>query len=166
MVDLAGGHGLLAQAMMLLDDSSSEALVADKTLPSSCTKLHAALVQAWPRLAGRVKFVECEMDHVEILSSDIVVSSHACGRLTDVVLDRAASARARVAVLPCCHHLASATGDARDLSGWIDGAAAIDIERALRLRRHGYKIRLQTIPSAITPKNRLLIGEPESAIPE
>jgi hypothetical protein len=165
VVDLAGGHGLLAQAMILLDDSSSEAVVADKKLPPSCTKLHAALTHAWPRLAGRVKFVECELDQVEILSGDVVVSSHACGRLTDVVLERAVSARARVAVLPCCHDLAAATADARDLSGWIDGAAAIDIERALRLRRRGYKIRLQMIPSAITPKNRLLIGEAESAIP-
>jgi methyltransferase family protein len=163
VVDLAGGHGLLAQAMILLDDSSSGAVVADKKLPPSCTKLHAALTEAWPRLAGRVKFVEGELDHVEILSSDIVVSSHACGRLTDVVLERAVSARARVAVLPCCHDLA--TGDARDLSGWIDGAAAIDIERALRLRRGGYKIRLQMIPAVITPKNRLLIGDPEAAIP-
>jgi len=162
VVDLAGGHGLLAQAMILLDDSSPGALVADKKLPPSCTKLHAALAQAWPRLAARVTFVEGELEHVEILPGDVVVSSHACGRLTDLVLDRAVAARARVAVLPCCHDLA--TDDARDLSGWIDGAAAIDIERALRVRRAGYKIRLQLIPSAITPKNRLLIGEPE-AIP-
>jgi hypothetical protein len=163
VVDLAGGHGLLAQVMILLDDSSSGAVVADKKLPPSCTKLHTALTSAWPRLAGRVKFVEGELDDVEILASDIVVSSHACGRLTDVVLDLAVSARSRVAVLPCCHDLA--TGDARDLSGWIDGAAAIDIERAVRLRGRGYKIRLQTIPSVITPKNRLLIGDPETAIP-
>jgi hypothetical protein len=162
VVDLAAGHGLLAQVMILLDDSSSGALVADKKLPSSCTKLHAALTQAWPRLAGRVTFVEGSLDQMEILPSDIVVSSHACGRLTDRVLERAVAGRARVAVLPCCHDLA--TDDARDLSGWIDGAAAIDIERALRLRHGGYKIRLQKIPSAITPKNRLLIGEPE-AIP-
>ena len=159
VVDLAGGHGLLAQTMVLLDDSSSGALVADKKLPPSCAKLHEALVDAWPRLSGRVKFVECELDSVDIMSSDIVVSSHACGHLTDVVLDRAATSRARVAVLPCCHDLA--TSDARDLSAWIDGAVAIDIERALRLRQRGYKIRALTIPAGITPKNRLLVGEPD-----
>lgn len=158
-MDLAGGHGLLAQTMLLLDDSSSSALVADKALPPSHTKLHNALVDVWPRLSARVTFVEGELDSVDILSSDIVVSSHACGRLTDVVLELAASARARVAVLPCCHGLA--TPDARELSGWIDGAAAIDIERALRLRQRGYKIYTQTIPAEITPKNRLLIGEPD-----
>ena len=161
VVDLAGGHGLLAQTMLLLDDSSPGALVADKKLPASCTTLHDALVQAWPRLSGRVQFIECELDRVDIMSSDIVVSSHACGQLTDVVLERASAARARVAVLPCCHDLA--TSDARDLSGWIGGAVAIDIERAFRLRERGYKIRSQTIPTGITPKNRLLVGEPDFA---
>jgi hypothetical protein len=159
VVDLAGGHGLLAQTMLLLDNSSPGALVVDKKLPASCTTLHDALVNAWPRLSGRVQFIECELDYVDIMSTDIVVSSHACGRLTDVVLERAAAARARVAVLPCCHDLA--TPDARDLSGWIAGAVAIDIERVLRLRQRGYRIRAQSIPEAITPKNRLLIGEPD-----
>ena len=161
VVDLAGGHGLLAQTMLLLDDSSPGAVVADKKLPASCATLHDALVKAWPRLSGRVQFIECELHRVDIMSTDIVVSSHACGHLTDVVLDRAAAARARAAVLPCCHHLASS--DARDLSGWISGAVAIDIERAIRLRQRGYRIRSQTIPKGITPKNRLLVGEPDAA---
>ena len=152
-----GGHGLLAQAMMLLDDSSPQALVVDRKLPPSAVKLHRELVRAWPRLAERVTFAECELGDVALLPTDIVVSSHACGALTDVVLERAAAARARVAVLPCCHNLAK--GDAADLSGWVDRALAIDILRALRLRAAGYSIRTQTIPAAITPKNRLLLAE-------
>ena len=88
----------------------------------------------------------------------MVVSSHACGALTDLVLNRAAAARARVAVLPCCHDLAS--GDARELSGWVDGAVAIDIVRAMRLAGQGYRIWTQAIPPDITPKNRLLLGVP------
>ena len=73
------------------------------------------------------------------------MSSHACGNLTDVVLDRAIAARARVAVLPCCHHLR--TGDAGGLAGWVDRAAAIDIMRAVRLTQHGYRIWTQAIPA-------------------
>lgn len=159
IVDLAGGHGLLAQTMLLLDGSSPDAVVADKKLPQSHRKLHDALASTWPRLSGRVTFIECDLDRVEIAPGDIVVSSHACGQLTDLVLDRAASAGARVAVLPCCHDLEAAA--ARDLSGWIDGALAIDIERAIRLRQRGFTIRLQTIPANITPKNRLLVGHPD-----
>ena len=158
IVDLGGGHGLLAQALLILDDTSPCALVVDKALPPSAAKLHEVLVQAWPRLEGRVEFVAKGFDDVDTHGTDLVVSCHACGNLTDVVLDKAMSARARVAVLPCCHHLK--TGDTGGLSGWVDRAAAIDIMRAVRLGRCGYRIRTQTIPVDITPKNRLLIGEP------
>jgi hypothetical protein len=158
VVDLGGGHGLLAQVMLILDDSSPDALVMDKKLPASCAKIRDALKSSWPRLDGRIAFCEGRLEDVELRSTDIVVSSHACGELTDVVLERAAAARARVAVLPCCHRLSAA--DAVDLAGWVDGAVAIDVARALHLRGLGYSIRTQAISSDITPKNRLLIGAP------
>jgi hypothetical protein len=158
VLDLGGGHGLLAQVMLLLDDSSPNALVIDTTLPASSAKLHEAIVATWPRLAARVHFVASGIEDVEILDTDIVVSSHACGALTDLVLARAAAARARVAVLPCCHKLDAA--DAGNLSGWVDGALAIDVMRALRLEQQGYRIWTQAIPGDITPKNRLLLGAP------
>jgi hypothetical protein len=158
VLDLGGGHGLLAHVLLLLDDSSPSALVVDKALPPSSRKLHDAIVQAWPRLSGRMTFAEHALDEIEILASDVVVSSHACGALADAVLNRAVAARARVAVLPCCHDLA--TGDAGGLSGWIDPCVAIDVMRATRLTREGYRVWTQTIPAEITPKNRLLLGAP------
>jgi hypothetical protein len=162
VIDLGGGHGLLAHAMLLLDQSSPGALVVDRKLPLSCARLHTSLSQAWPRL-DRVAFIECGLEEVDILPGDVVVSSHACGNLTDVVLDRALKAGAQVAVLPCCHNLSSA--DASTLSGWVDGALAIDIARAQRLRQRGYSVRTQAISAAITPKNRLLLGIPPCAAP-
>jgi len=47
VVDLGAGHGLLAQVMLLLDDTSPNAIVADKTLPASAATLHQALVETW-----------------------------------------------------------------------------------------------------------------------
>jgi hypothetical protein len=160
IIDLGAGHGLLAEIMLLLDDSSPDALVVDKALPASTGKLYEALVQVWPRLAGRVTFVQSAIDGIDIYSTDVVVSSHACGALTDLVLNLAVAARARVAVLPCCHDLAA--GDAGGLSGWVDGPVAIDIVRAMRLTQRGYRIWTQAIPADITPKNRLLLGAPET----
>jgi len=158
VIDLGAGHGLLAQIMLILDDSSPEALVVDQRLPPSSGKVHEALVQVWPRLSGRVSLVPTALETVHILSTDVVVSSHACGALTDRVLERAAEARARVAVLPCCHDLA--TCDAGELAGWVESPVAIDILRAVRLERHGYRIWTQTIPATVTPQNRLLLGAP------
>jgi hypothetical protein len=162
VIDLGGGHGLLGQFMLLLDDSSSSALVIDKTLPASSAKLHEVLAHAWPRLSGRIAFAAMGIEDVEILPADVVVSSHACGQLTDLVLERAAAARARVAVLPCCHDLSAC--DAGTLSGWVDGPAAVDILRAMRLEQRGYRIWTQAIPATITPKNRLLLGAPVRSV--
>jgi hypothetical protein len=116
------------------------------------------LVDAWPRLAGRVEFVQRPLEEVALTSADVVVSSHACGRLTDLVLARAVSAGAPVAVLPCCHDFEAC--DSGDLTGWLEPALAIDVTRAMRLRQHGYRVWTQTIAAGITPKNRLLIGRP------
>jgi hypothetical protein len=158
VVDVAGGHGLLAHVMLLLDDSSASAVVVDRAIPASAAKLHDALADAFPRLVHRVAFVSGEVNQFDLLDTDVVVSIHACGSLTDEILNRAVAARAAVAVLPCCHNLDDETG--RDLAGWLDGPLAMDVVRALRLKTQGYDVWTQTIPGDITPKNRLLLARP------
>lgn len=158
VVDLAAGHGLLAYAMLLLDDSSPRAVCVDVRIPPSAPQLARVLEARWPRLAGRVTFVEASIEDVALEPGDVVVSAHACGALTDRVLDRAMRARARVAVLPCCHD--ASVSDTGGLEGWCDAALAMDVTRAATLRHAGYRVRTQHVPSTITPKNRLLLGEP------
>ena len=161
VIDVAGGHGLLAQVMLLLDDTSPGAIVVDPARPPSAEALQEAIVTEWPRLRGRVTFEARPLDAVQITASDVVVSSHACGALTDRILDAAITARAPVAVLPCCQDIG--TCDPGPLAGWLDGPLAIDTMRAVRLSAAGYQVRTQTIPEAISPKNRLLIGIPPPA---
>src|SRR5687767_4435220 len=48
IVDLGSGHGLLAQGMLILDDSSPAAVAIDKTQPPCAARVHEALVAAWP----------------------------------------------------------------------------------------------------------------------
>jgi hypothetical protein len=164
VVDVAGGHGLLAHVMLLLDDSSPVAIVVDPRPPVSAAALHDALTEEWPRLRGRVEFRRQSLGDMALSAGDLVVSSHACGRLSDDILDAATDASARVAVLPCCHDMSCC--DPGPLGGWLDGPTAIDAVRALRVEGRGYLVRTQTIPRAITPKNRLLLAVPrQSAAP-
>lgn len=160
VVDVAGGHGLLAHLMLLLDDTSPTALVVDPVVPASAEAISASLVATWPRLADRVRYSGGTLDAVVLDATDVVVSSHACGALTDTVLDAATTAGARVAVLPCCHD--AETCDAGPLTGWMDLGMAIDSMRAMRLQARGYHVWTQAIPVAVTPKNRLLLGTPGS----
>ena len=158
VVDLACGHGLLARLLLLLDDSSPLALGIDRHIPKSAERLADVLADTWPRLNGRIQLIEAELETFPLESSDLVVSVHACGGLTDLVLERAMAAGARVAVLPCCHDLNK--GDLGGLQGWLDGPLAMDVRRVERLRSHGYRVITQLIPVDITPMNRLILADP------
>ena len=160
VVDLGGGHGLLAHVMLLLDDSSPAGVVVDTAIPPSAQAVHDALVRNWPRLSNRISYLPATIESIVLTATDVVVSSHACGDLTDRIIDRAVAAGARLAVLPCCHDVE--TCDVGPLGGWMDSALAVDAMRAVRLEGHGYRVWTQVIPSSITPKNRLLIASPQS----
>ncbi len=161
IVDLACGHGLVAHLMLILDDTSPSAVAFDRRLPQSTKRLSDALLRAWPRLEGRITFEERDVETAALTSNDLVVSAHACGMLTDRILDRASEARARVVVLPCCHD--EATCDTGALGGWMDASLAIDATRARHLAAKNYSVRTQLVPSTITPKNRLLMGDPRKS---
>ncbi len=155
VIDLACGHGLVAHLMLLLDDTSRIARAIDTRVPDSAVQLAAELVRVWPRLEGRVAIERRAIAEVELAPGDVVVSVHACGSLTDDVLDAALAVRARVAVLPCCHE---ATPSA--LAGWLDAPLAVDVARAQRLLACDYDVFTQMVAAEITPKNRLLLGAP------
>jgi hypothetical protein len=158
ILDLAAGHGLVAW-LLLLDPTAPGARCVDRRKPRSAERLEAALTVRWPRLAGKVRWEEGDLRRVTATPADLVVSVHACGVLTDRVLDVTLAAGAAMAVLPCCHNVRA--GDTAGLEAWMDGALAVDAMRALRLRGAGYRVFLLKIPEAITPQNRLLIGVPE-----
>ncbi|HEY6008696.1 MAG TPA: methyltransferase [Geobacteraceae bacterium] len=164
VIDLACGHGLLAYLLLLLDDSSPIALGIDRRITDSAARLAASLEDAWPRLHGRVRLIQAELETITLERSDLIVSVHACGGLTDLVLERALAVGARVAVLPCCHDLHEA--DLGGLQGWLDGPLSMDVMRAERLRIGGYRVTTQQIPRDITPKNRLLLAEPYETVHE
>jgi len=158
IVDVGGGHGLLAHLMLVLDDSSPSGVVVDRVVPPSAARLHETLANEWPRLADRITFVSAPLEGFALKDTDVVVSVHACGSLTDEILDCAVDARARVAVLPCCHDLGE--GVVREFAGWLDGPLAMDVMRAVHTKARGYRVWTQAISDEITPKNRLLLASP------
>ncbi|MBJ6750210.1 methyltransferase [Geomonas anaerohicana] len=158
VVDLAAGHGLLAQVLLILDRELREGIGVDLRVPPSAARLASEIRTDWSAASERFTLLKQDLNLVQLRPDDIVVSAHACGSLTDLVLAKAAAARCRVAVLPCCHDLHSC--DDGGLTGWLDGPLAVDVTRAAWLRSQGYRVYTQTIPSDITPKNRLLMGEP------
>lgn len=160
VMDLAAGHGLVAAILLLLDDSSETATCIDIKQPPSHKRVLSELENQWPRLKGRIAFQESPLEDATIPAGSLLVSVHACGVLTDKVLDLALKHRCRVAVLPCCHDLRQC--DTGALKGWLDGPLAVDATRVFRLQQAGFKVQTAHIPEKITPKNRLLMGWPEA----
>jgi hypothetical protein len=158
VLDLACGHALLAHILLILDDSSPSGLAVDTRIPESARRLNESLIHEWPRLAGRLELITGDLAGVAPQATDLLVSCHACGGLTDDVLSLAIAAASKVVVLPCCHD--KVAQDQGGLGGWLDPALAIDVTRAARLRKHGYAVHTHTIAATITPKNRLLLAEP------
>lgn len=163
ILDLAGGHGLVAFLMLLQDRSTPHATVVDRQVPDSVAKLRAVLAPRWPALVERWRFEAGDLATVDIPDNARLLGIHACGGLTDVVLDRAIATASRVAVLPCCH--SRAKQDAGGLEGWLDHDVAVDVVRAQRLAGAGFDVHTSTIDAAITPKNRPLFGTPPKEAP-
>lgn len=161
VVDVACGHGLVAWVMLLLDDSSPNAVALDVRLPPSAAGVAAAMTQAWPRLAGRVTLEQRSIADARIEADDLVVATHACGALTDRVIDKVLAVNARLGVLTCCQD--EETCDTGGLLGWMDVNTAVDVTRVARLRAAGYAVHTQLIPREITAQNRLLLAQPTAA---
>lgn len=53
--------------------------------------------------AGRVRFVTARVEGATPSPGTLLVSVHACGGLTDLLLRMAVDSSAPVAVVPCCH---------------------------------------------------------------
>jgi Methyltransferase domain len=162
VVELCAGHGLVAQMMLLLDPSLSHAICLDRRRPKSAAIVEEVLAERWPRLRDRVRYEEASLSEAKPSSPEaIVVAVHACGTLSDGVLDHAVASRSRLALLPCCHsHNHCDTGG---FEAWIDGSIAIDMMRAQRLRANGFEVWARLIPVDITPMNRLLLARPLAA---
>ena len=165
VVDFAAGHGLVAYAMLLLDRGSDAAICVDVARPPSFARLEQAISRAWPRLAGRVRYVEQRGGAAAVTLPDdaVLVCVHGCGTITDDVLTRAIAGGHRVAVLPCCHSRDRC--DTGRLLGWLPVDVAVDATRAARLGAAGFQVWTQTIPAAITPQNRLLLAAPDEGAP-
>ena len=123
VADLAGGHGFLALALLVLNPALRSAVVVDRRKPDSHERLVSCLTKAFPklRLHARVRFVEASVTEAETRNATRVVFAavHACGDLSDAVLALAVAARAPVALVPCCHR---GLGSARRLAKRLDEA--------------------------------------------
>ena len=167
LVDVAGGHGLLATLFAIFESKRfTSVLVADTRRPKAFESVLAAAAEVAPWAVGSIEYVAGEPadmfrgEGAALLPHDCAVACvHGCGALTDAVLQAALAAEAAsLAVMPCCYG-----GLARDapraLRRSLGVALAADIERTAYLEERGYRVDWRALPRVITPLNRIIIAK-------
>lgn len=167
VVDVAAGHGLLGWFLLALCCQSARPLpvvyAVDERMPASAGKLRDAFGAAFPRLRAQHRYIVGDARDVQATSDTLVAGLHACGELSDIVIDVALQGSSRLALVPCCHstrNLAAADADAAVRVGLDE---AVDSARARRLAAAGWVVERDTLcPREITPKNGLILARPPS----
>lgn len=91
--------------------------------------------------------------------ASIVISTHACGSLTDKVLKYAMDIKASsIAVMPCCY-TGTDSGVPYGIRRMLGVSLSADVQRSFYLAEYDYHVDFAAIPRAITPMNRIIVAE-------
>jgi hypothetical protein len=188
--DLCSGHGLTGMLFAACNPPATDGtplvqtILVDRIEPPSHQVLRKILAEVCPWLASSnnnnndergstVCFAAQSLEAFQSTtpqhgllgastpnSASVAISTHACGRLTDDVLELAVHTigACGIAVMPCCY-TGTDKGTPYGIKRALGVSWAADIRRSFYLMEHGYHSDFATIPREITPMNRILVGE-------
>ena len=163
IVDLCCGHGLTGMLFAVLDRQVETVTLVDRARHNCVDVILECLCEVAPWTRDKVRFLQLaddEWHRIETWPSDsAVLGVHACGLLTDRCLDFALDRGLPVAVMPCCYPYQRCPAPA-SVRQALGGELAFDVDRTYRLESRGHAVRWRYVPKAITPMNRILIGNP------
>ena len=159
VTDLCCGHGLIGLLFAIFEHQTKRVILIDRTQPASHQKIFQKAAKFAPWIQDKVRFHKAGMDRVhEIVDTETsIVSSHACGLLTDACIETAIAVNGNIALMPCCYPKQKCPAPPA-LVHSLGNETAFDIHRTYRLEEAGYHVRWTTIPHSITPMNRVIVG--------
>ena len=168
VVDVAAGHGLLGWFVLALCCQARTPLpvvyAVDERMPASAGKLRDAFGEAFPRLRAQHRYIVGDARDVVAAGDTLVCGLHACGGLSDIVIDVALEGSSALALVPCCHSTKNLAVADEAAAAKVGLDEAIDASRARRLAAAGWDVERGTLcPPEITPKNGLILGRPPPA---
>lgn len=160
LYDMGAGHGLTG-LLFAAGFPQLRVQLIDQRVPPSFHELHrlVTIKCPWINVAYQAIPLDQWKPHASVNNTTVVIATHACGRLTDEVIDRAILLQATaLAVMPCCY-TGTASPAPYGIRRALGVAWAADIDRTYRLARAGYHTDFSAISDAITPMNRILVAE-------
>ena len=120
-----------------------------------------AFGEAFPRLRAQHRYIVGDARDVVAAGDTLVCGLHACGGLSDIVIDVALEGSSALALVPCCHstkipHDAAAAAN-------VGLEEAIDAARARRLAAAGWAVERDVLCPRDHPQERACIGRPPPA---
>ena len=167
VVDVAAGHGLLGWFVLALCCQARTPLpvvyAVDERMPASAGKLRDAFGEAFPRLRAQHRYIVGDARDVAAASDTLVCGLHACGGLSDIVIDVALEGSSALALVPCCHSTKNLAVADEAAAAKVGLDEAIDASRGRRLVAAGWAVERDTLCSRdITPKNGLILARPSA----
>jgi hypothetical protein len=177
VADVAAGHGLLSWFLLALDPTRS-AICIDRRMPPSADAIADAMLELYPDLESKWCYVEADLSSIESHPSTLLASVHACGSLSDKLIEMAIDGKSPVAVVPCCHSVKEKKGyqphplmqlNALEVEAMAERIMmedkdttlgdVVDQVRCNTLDKAGYNVEEVMLPELFTKRNRLILGE-------
>jgi hypothetical protein len=153
--DLCSGNGLNG-AYWLINDMAGRVHYFDLKKNHHFEKLRNGLPSNYEHHG--VNILE---EDIEIEKGGLVASIHACGVLTDKVMNIAMAQRNPFAVVPCCNDYDNNVHFSPEVIKYFeDKDGAIDAARIRKAQEQGYNVVLRAVPKDITTQNKVIIGIP------
>lgn len=196
VADIAAGHGLLAWFLLVMQHeyanngksggfSPRTAVCIDQSMPQAAQKIAAVCRDSLPHsVASQFTYVQADLRNCQPDASCLLASVHACGSLTDDIIDMAIQHGAPCAVVPCCHtvrpelyrphvlaneSVASIAQRVQDYKDTLQNddkhmavGTVVDDVRVRTLQRAGFSVQQIELPAAFTARNRLILAQPPS----
>ena len=173
--DLCSGHGLTGMLFLActppgrIPNTSVRIELVDKVEPKSHSILRDCISEICPWVSeDTVSFVSTPLnDYTDKASNKkihgneatIVISTHACGSLTDKVLEYSINSEAAsLAVMPCCY-TGTDEGAPYGVRRMLGVGLSADVRRSFYLQENNYHADFGAIPRAVTPMNRIIVAE-------
>jgi len=163
IIDVCSGNGMNG-FFWLLQSAAENAIFVDPFHNSNFYALEEIFGRFDKELKQRYSYVPQKIEEYAYESTDstLVTAIHACGSLTDRVIEFALEHKFPFAVMPCCYGYAKEflPLDKKILDSFPHKDECIDTARIMKVQAQDYAVYVRTISSKITQMNRIIIGIP------
>jgi len=158
MADLCCGHGLTG-LLFATERQVERVTMVDLKRPQSFDVALDCVARVMPEVRNKVRFLAADLEDAatKLAPGTSCVAVHACGSATDRCIDVALATGGAVAVMGCCYNKIRQRG-APAVAKALGLHLATDVHRTNRLHAAGYQVDWSSIPEAITPMNRVVVG--------